>query len=401
MSGLGENDDDDCRTRSGYRERADPGRATDQAGYVRRDGVNLYWEMYGSGDLTVFLMPTWSIIHSRHWKMQIPYLARHCRVLTFDGRGNRPLRPSSRARRVPGGGIAADALAVLDATATERAVVVSLSRGAERSLLLAAQHPDRVEARSHRAGGAAAAGCVAPPSGPGVRGAAGRVRRLGEVELALLGGELRGLPRVLLRSASRSRTRRSSARMCSRLGLETTPRRSSRPSSRRASRTREECAIFSRVDCPVLVIHGSDDAIRPCACARLAELAGGELVVLEGSGHFPACARPRQGQPAAARLRLPAAAVALGARQPRRKRALYVSSPIGLGHAQRDAAIADELRRLHPELEIDWLAQHPVTAVLEARGERIHPASHYLANESGHVESESSTTSIASRRSAG
>ena len=36
----------------------------------------------------MFLLPTWSIIHSRHWKMQIPYLARHFRVLTFDGRGN-------------------------------------------------------------------------------------------------------------------------------------------------------------------------------------------------------------------------------------------------------------------------------------------------------------------------
>ena len=31
----------------------------------------------------------------------------------------------------------------------------------------------------------------------------------------------------------------------------------------------------------------------------------------------------------------------------------------------RDVAIADELRKLHPDLEIDWLAQHPVTAVLE------------------------------------
>ena len=47
------------------------------------------------------------------------------------------------------------------------------------------------------------------------------------------------------------------------------------------------------------------------------------------------------------------------------------------------------MRKLHPDLEIDWLAQHPVTAVLEARGERIHPASAYLANESGHIESES------------
>jgi predicted glycosyltransferase len=73
----------------------------------------------------------------------------------------------------------------------------------------------------------------------------------------------------------------------------------------------------------------------------------------------------------------------------RRRRALYISSPIGLGHAQRDVAIADELRKLHPDLEVDWLAQHPVTAVLEARGERIHPASTHLANESHHIESES------------
>ena len=73
----------------------------------------------------------------------------------------------------------------------------------------------------------------------------------------------------------------------------------------------------------------------------------------------------------------------------RRRRALYVSSPIGLGHARRDVAIAKELRQLHPDLEIDWLAQHPVTTVLEAEGERIHPASALLANESGHIESES------------
>jgi predicted glycosyltransferase len=73
----------------------------------------------------------------------------------------------------------------------------------------------------------------------------------------------------------------------------------------------------------------------------------------------------------------------------RRRRALYVSSPIGLGHALRDAAIATELRALRPDLEIDWLAQHPVTAVLEARGERIHPLSAELANESAHIAAES------------
>jgi predicted glycosyltransferase len=75
-------------------------------------------------------------------------------------------------------------------------------------------------------------------------------------------------------------------------------------------------------------------------------------------------------------------------RRGRAKRVLYISSPIGLGHARRDVAIAGELRRLRPGLQIDWLAQHPVTAVLAARGERIHPASRSLASESGHIESE-------------
>jgi predicted glycosyltransferase len=65
-----------------------------------------------------------------------------------------------------------------------------------------------------------------------------------------------------------------------------------------------------------------------------------------------------------------------------------VSSPIGLGHGARDIAIADELRKLRPDLEIEWLAQHPVTELLRARGERIHPASAFLASESDHIDRE-------------
>jgi predicted glycosyltransferase len=74
----------------------------------------------------------------------------------------------------------------------------------------------------------------------------------------------------------------------------------------------------------------------------------------------------------------------------RRRRALFLSSPIGLGHAMRDLAIARELRALHPDLEIDWLAQDPVTAVLDTAGERIHPLSGELASESGHIAAEAS-----------
>jgi hypothetical protein len=51
-------------------------------------------------------------------------------------------------------------------------------------------------------------------------------------------------------------------------------------------------------------------------------------------------------------------------------------------------AVAKELKRLRPQLEIDWLAQHPVTTVLDAEGEHIHPASQWLANESAHIASE-------------
>src|SRR5271170_2266012 len=92
-------------------------RYPDSSGYIKRDGVRLYYEVYGSGEPTVLLLPTWSIIHLRHWKMQIPYLARHCRVLTFDGRGN---------------------------GRSDRPVIVSLSVGAQRALILAAEHTDRV-----------------------------------------------------------------------------------------------------------------------------------------------------------------------------------------------------------------------------------------------------------------
>ena len=120
-------------------------RYPDADGYLERDGVRIFYEVYGSGDTTVLLMPTWSIIHSRFWKMQIPYLARRFRVVVLDGRGNgksdRPQEPEAYAESE----FAADALAVLDATATEHAVVASLSRGAERSLHLAAAHPERVD----------------------------------------------------------------------------------------------------------------------------------------------------------------------------------------------------------------------------------------------------------------
>jgi pimeloyl-ACP methyl ester carboxylesterase len=65
-------------------------------GYAEREGVKVFYEVFGDGDPTVLLLPTWSIVHSRHWKAQVAYLARHVRVVTFDGRGNgRSDRPAT------------------------------------------------------------------------------------------------------------------------------------------------------------------------------------------------------------------------------------------------------------------------------------------------------------------
>ena len=119
-------------------------RYPDREGFVERDGVKLHYEVFGTGDRTIFFLPTWSIIHSRIWKAQVPYFARHFRVLTFDGRGNglsdRPAATEAYADEE----FAADCLAVMNATGTERAILVGLSAGARWALLLAAEHPDRV-----------------------------------------------------------------------------------------------------------------------------------------------------------------------------------------------------------------------------------------------------------------
>ena len=368
-------------------------RYPDETGCVERDGVRLFYEVYGEGEPTVFLLPTWSIIHSRHWKMQIPYLARHCRVLTFDGRGNgrsdRPPKPDSYREEE----FAADALAVMDATATERALLVSLSRGAERSLLLAASHPERVDKLVF-----IAPALPLPPATPRLKA----IQEFGERRDEYVGwGKwnrhywLEHYEDFLEFFFSQVFTEPHSTKQredAAGWGLETDAE--TLVATQLAPRLQDEESVrelLARIHCPVLVIHGSADAVRPCASgARLAELANGALTVLEGSGHFPHARDPVKVNLLLRDFIKPAPPPRSWVRgKSRRKRALYISSPIGLGHAQRDAAIADELRKLHPDLEIDWLAQHPVTAVLEARGERIHPASAFLANESHHIESES------------
>jgi pimeloyl-ACP methyl ester carboxylesterase/predicted glycosyltransferase len=366
-------------------------RYPDEEGYVERDGVRIFYEVYGSGDPTVLLLPTWSIIHSRHWKAQIPYLARHCRVVTFDGRGNgksdRPGTVEAYAERE----FAADALAVMDATATERAAIVGLSAGVLWGTLLAAEHPERV----------AAAVFIAPAAPFGMHRA--RVQTPFDEPLESYEGwakynrhhwreDYRDFLEFFFSQVFTEPHSTKQFEDCVGWGLETTGETLALTYLGRVLNDPDEFAdLCHRITCPVLVIHGTDDAVRIVDSGeRFAKETGGAFVALEGSGHCPHARDPVRVNLLLRDFIAPRPAPTRWTRGRRRgKRALYVSSPIGLGHARRDVAIARELRALHPDLEIDWLAQHPVTAALEAAGERVHPASRLLANESHHIESES------------
>jgi pimeloyl-ACP methyl ester carboxylesterase/predicted glycosyltransferase len=377
-------------------------RYPDETGRVERDGVRVFYEVYGEGEPTVLLLPTWSIVHSRCWKMQIAYLARHCRVVAFDGRGNgksdRPAHPAAYVEQE----FADDALAVMDATGTERAVLVSLSRGAERSLLLSAGHPERVTGMVFIAPALPLA-----PVAPRARAEEEFRQRRESYSgwetwnshywLERYEGFLDFFFSQVFTEPHSTKHREDATAWALETDAETLV------ATQLAPRFADEAtvrALTARVSCPTLVIQGRHDAVRPHdSGAALAELLGGSFVSLEGSGHNPQARDPvkvnlllrdfaERTQPFGGRMR-PSHRATWTRGRSRPKRALYVSSPIGLGHAQRDVAIARELRKLHPDLQIDWLAQHPVIRVLAAEGERIHPASEHLASESAHFESES------------
>ena len=112
---------------------------------VAEDGVRLAYDVYGSGDPTIVLLPSAPIVHARQWKAQIPYLSRHYRVIAFDGRGNgRSDRPTDPAA-YHDDRMTDDIAAVMDATDTPRALLVGLCfDGVWRAVRLAAEAPERV-----------------------------------------------------------------------------------------------------------------------------------------------------------------------------------------------------------------------------------------------------------------
>ncbi len=264
-------------------------RYPDEEGYVERDGVRVFYEVYGNGPRTVLLLPTWSIIHSRQWKGQIPYLARHFRVVTFDGRGNgrsdRPSEPAAYDERE----FAADALAVLDATATERAAIVGYSLGAQRGLILATDHPERVE-------GAVFVGSSYPGGGKPLDE---RARFTWEDELDTDEGwakynkhfwlrDYRGFVEFFFSRLFREPHSTKQIEDCVGWALETTPEMLVAAQYAQLLAPEEARELAERLRCPLLVVHGRSDQIAHYTRGEaLAEHGGGDFVLVDGGGHAP------------------------------------------------------------------------------------------------------------------
>jgi pimeloyl-ACP methyl ester carboxylesterase len=264
-------------------------RYPDSDGLLVRDGVEIRYERYGDGWPAILLLPAWSLVHSRQWKMQIPYLARHFTLVCFDGRGSggsgRPADPGAYSDAA----FVLDALAVMDAAGIDSAVLVSVSRGALWALRLCAEQPDRVLGSVFIA-----------PSAPLVPPLAERqVQRFDEVIDDPAGWQTYNAhywktryPEFVTFFVGRMFTEPHSTKQIEDVtgwaletDGETLAAADRAPGLSDAAATRR---LAAQLACPVLVMHGTRDAVRAYAGGEaLADCTGGALVTLAGAGHFP------------------------------------------------------------------------------------------------------------------
>jgi pimeloyl-ACP methyl ester carboxylesterase len=266
-------------------------REPDAAGQaVAPDGVPIAYEIAGSGDPTLVFLPSAPIVHSRQWKGQVPYLSRHNRVVTYDGRGNgesgRPTTPEAYApERMDG-----DLATVMDATDTQAAVLVGLcGDGVWFAVRYAAAHPERVVGIVAFAVGVP---LLSPPH-------PWRVQYSFTDELPTDEGwaklnehywrrDYHGFVDFffdqLLPEPHSTKPHEDIVGWAMDGSVEAMLADAHAP----GTGTIDEVVEIARaVRCPMLLVHGALDRCQPLTRARaLSELTGAPLVVLEGAGHL-------------------------------------------------------------------------------------------------------------------
>lgn len=342
-------------------------------GFVERDGVRTYYAVWGEGALTIVFSPIYSIVHMGLLKATVPYLCRYFRVVTIDqrggGRSDRPTDPAAYSIEH----YYADMLAVIDHLQLDRLCMVGISSSAMLAIRFAAEQPERV---SHliTVGGEYEWGAFDPPPEvhPYVQGMRNDYTSHIDNFFNALFPEPHSTKQyedgLLYAWSTTGET----------LALAT--------AGWAGNDVREHTA---RVTAPTLIIHGTlDQHVSYESGVELHKLIPhSQMLTIEGGAHGPEARDPvvfnraiRDFVGAPPKDRTWTRAMS------RPRRALFLSSPIGLGHVQRDVAIARAIRKLAPDLQIDWFTVNPATTYLEREGERVHPITKYLANESHHFE---------------
>jgi pimeloyl-ACP methyl ester carboxylesterase/UDP:flavonoid glycosyltransferase YjiC (YdhE family) len=148
-------------------------------------------------------------------------------------------------------------------------------------------------------------------------------------------------------------------------------------------------SVLENLDLPVLIVAGKkDQVVFPSASEYLHQkIRGSRFIPIDHAGHAFLRTWPQVCRHFLNFLKPETALPTPGNVDEADSRILWISSPIGLGHVKRDLAIADKMRKQKPDLSIDWLAIDPVKTFLEDSGERIHPMSKFMQDESSHFES--------------
>jgi non-heme chloroperoxidase len=232
------------------------------------DGIELYYEVWGDGDPTLFYIPVWSeSLELMRWAQ--PLASEGMRIVAFERRGTgRSDRPAASGDRYTVERLTADAVGLAGSLRSTRLVAMAAFEAAHQGVRLAAERRGLV------------AGLVL--TGPLLAPNADRAMQVMWEEMLAkgMGYALRSVADLAL-SNLRDEQRERWAR-----GLEGHVEADVLLAMFRSIGATESRPYLDRVGCPTLVFAGSQDVAVPRQwSARTAErLADGRLVELPGAG---------------------------------------------------------------------------------------------------------------------
>jgi pimeloyl-ACP methyl ester carboxylesterase len=238
------------------------------------NGIDLYYEVHGSGEPLLWIGGLGANIR------EIPYLIDAYReryqLIVYDGRGcGRSDKPEEDYTIA---GFAEDAAGLLDALGVASAFVYGSSMGGMIAQELVLNHPDRVRALI--------LGCTTAGAVKGVRPSEATVQAM-IANQALSGDAALEAGWRLGYSQAYIDTHRDALFARSRAASEFAAPREAYIRQVIAAAKHDTYDRLQYVECPVLIIHGSEDVMIPSGNAHLLKRAmpHAELRILEGMGH--------------------------------------------------------------------------------------------------------------------